>query len=61
KITNDHIKVIRESKVILGNIVDRQYFQNFEIKRLIAPIFQASDLEGDLKIMKLFASGRYTV
>lgn len=61
KYGDDHVKTLRESKVLLDNIVNRQYFKRSETRRLIAPCFQASVLDGEIKLMKLSAPGLYTV
>ncbi|KAI9269734.1 hypothetical protein EDC94DRAFT_633507 [Helicostylum pulchrum] len=61
KFTSDHLKVLRESKVILDHIANQKYVDCREIRRLIVPSFQFNGLDGEVKIMKLFAPGLYTV
>lgn len=61
KFSDDHQKVLRESKVILDSIVNRQYTSRSDARRLIIPSFQATGLDGELKIMRLVAPGLYTV
>ncbi|KAI8095165.1 hypothetical protein BDF21DRAFT_393518 [Thamnidium elegans] len=61
KFSDDHQKVLRESKVILYSIVNRKYTSRSDARRLIIPSFQATGLDGELKIMRLVAPGIYTV
>ncbi|GAA5815534.1 hypothetical protein MFLAVUS_009046 [Mucor flavus] len=61
KFTSDHLKLLRESKVIFDNIANQRYTSNREVRRLIVPSFQANGLDGEVKIMKLFSPGLYTV
>lgn len=61
KFTSDHLKVLRESKIILNHIVDQKFISKYDARRLIVPCFQASGLDGEVKIMKLHASGLYTI
>ncbi|KAI7861946.1 hypothetical protein BDF14DRAFT_1737393 [Spinellus fusiger] len=61
KFIDDHVKILRESKIILDNITNRPYFPTSEKRRLIIPCFQASALDGEVKIMKLSVPGLYTV
>ncbi|KAI9366539.1 hypothetical protein BD770DRAFT_302238, partial [Pilaira anomala] len=61
KFTSDHLKVLRESKVILDHIANQRYLNSHEVKILIIPSFQANGLDSEVKIMKLFAPGLYTV
>ncbi|KAI9013878.1 hypothetical protein CLU79DRAFT_805724 [Phycomyces nitens] len=60
KFSNDHQKVLQESKVILDSIANTKYVSNSEARRLIIPRFQAAGLDGELKVMKLVAPGLYT-
>ncbi|CAO3698427.1 unnamed protein product [Rhizopus stolonifer] len=48
KLTDDHKKALRESKVILDNIINCKYTSKKEARRLIMPCFQASGLDGEL-------------
>jgi hypothetical protein len=57
----DHLKVLRESKVILDHIVNQEFTTAHDAKRLIVPCFQANGLDGEVKIMKLHAPGLYTI
>ncbi|CAO3616010.1 unnamed protein product [Mucor hiemalis] len=61
KFSDDHHKVLRESKVILDSIVDREHISRSDARRLLIPRFQAIGLDGGLKIMRLVAPGLYTV
>ncbi|RCH78763.1 hypothetical protein CU097_001602, partial [Rhizopus azygosporus] len=49
------------AQVILDSIVNRQYTSRSDARRLIIPSFQATGLDGELKIMRLVAPGLYTV
>ncbi|KAG1135842.1 hypothetical protein G6F37_012457 [Rhizopus arrhizus] len=61
KFTADHLKVLRESKIILDDITNQEFMQAKDARRLIIPCFQANGLEGEIKITKLVAPGLYTV
>jgi hypothetical protein len=61
KFTSDHKKVLRESKVILDNIINREYTNKKEPRRLMIPCFQVSGLDGELKVLKLSTPELYTV
>lgn len=61
KFTSDHLKVLRESKVILDHIVNQEFTTAHNARRLIVPSFQANGLDGEVKVMKLCAPGLYTV
>ena len=61
KFSSDHLKVLRESKVILDHIVNREFTTEHDARRLIVPCFQANGLDGEIKIMKLYAPGLYTI
>lgn len=61
KFINDHLKVLREGKIILDSIVDKQFISKSHARRLVVPCFQATGLDGELKIVKLIAPGLYTV
>ncbi|RCH81194.1 hypothetical protein CU098_003616, partial [Rhizopus stolonifer] len=41
--------------------VDQKFISKYDARRLIVPCFQASGLDGEVKIMKLHASGLYTI
>lgn len=60
KFTDGHKKVLREPKVILDSIINNKHTSKKEARRLIVPCFQASDVDGELKIVKLSVPGLYT-
>ncbi|KAI7867931.1 hypothetical protein BDF14DRAFT_1725582 [Spinellus fusiger] len=57
---HDH-KVLRETKVILDHIINCKYTSKRDARRLIMPCFQASGLDGELRVVKLSAPGLYTI
>ncbi|ORE05633.1 hypothetical protein BCV72DRAFT_250474 [Rhizopus microsporus var. microsporus] len=61
KLTIDHLKVLRESKGILGDMIIQEFMQAKDARRLIIPSFEANSLEGETKLTKPVASGLYTV
>ncbi|KAI7865871.1 hypothetical protein BDF14DRAFT_1729554 [Spinellus fusiger] len=61
KFTMDHLKVLRESKVILDNIINKEFIQTKDARRLIIPSFQANGLEAEIKLTKLVEPGLYTI
>ncbi|KAG1530201.1 hypothetical protein G6F51_013911 [Rhizopus arrhizus] len=52
KFINDHLKVLREGKIILDSIVDKQFISKSHARRLVVPCFQATGLDGELKIVR---------
>lgn len=60
KISLAHRKAFRESKAIVDNIIDRKYIAEREIKRMIAPSFQAAGSDDEVLILKASAPGLYT-
>ncbi|CEG77351.1 hypothetical protein RMATCC62417_12120 [Rhizopus microsporus] len=61
KFITDHLKVLRESNVILDDMTNQEFMQAKDARRLIIPSFQANGLEGEIKLMKLVVPGLYTV
>lgn len=61
KFTSDHLKVLRESKVILNHIVNQEFTMVHDARRSIVPSFQVNGLDGEVKVMKLCAPDLYTV
>ncbi|CAO3697853.1 unnamed protein product [Rhizopus stolonifer] len=61
KFVSDHLKVLRGMKVILDHIVNQELTTVHDARRLIVPSFQANGLDGEMKIMKLYAPGLYTI
>lgn len=57
KFTTDHLKVLRESKVILDDMTNQEFIQAKDARRLIIPSFQANGLEGEIKLTKLVLPG----
>ncbi|KAI9469101.1 MAG: hypothetical protein EXX96DRAFT_598025 [Benjaminiella poitrasii] len=55
------IDAIEESKIILDHIVDQEFTTAHDARRVIVPYFQANGLDGEIKIMKLYAPGLYTI
>ncbi|KAG2228708.1 hypothetical protein INT48_006677 [Thamnidium elegans] len=60
KFSADHYKVLRESKIILDNHINSKYISKAETRRIIVPSFQATGLDGEVKIIKPVAPGLYT-
>ena len=54
-------EALRESKTTLDGIVNSKCISGLDARRLITPSVQATGLDTELKIMKLFAPGLYTV
>ncbi|KAI9475676.1 MAG: hypothetical protein EXX96DRAFT_540259 [Benjaminiella poitrasii] len=61
KFTSDHLKILRKSKIILDPIVDQEFTTAHDARRVILPCFQANGLDSEIKIMKLFVPGLYTI
>lgn len=61
KFSSDHLKVLRKSKVVLDHIVNQEFITEHDARRMIAPCFQVNDLDGGIKIIKLYAPGLYTI
>lgn len=61
KFVNDHVKLLRESKLNMDAVAGSKYISDSEIRRIIVPCFQGTGLDGEIKLVLLKAPGLYTV
>ncbi|ORE07389.1 hypothetical protein BCV72DRAFT_335230 [Rhizopus microsporus var. microsporus] len=61
KFTADHLKALRESKIILDHVVNQEFTTAHDARRLIVSSFQDNTLEDEVKITKLYAPGLFII